>query len=110
MGAQSGADVSLSAVLAAAESQDAVPAVSRSLRLCLNRAAGITSQGRILQVDTKARFSASGSALPRFSARRSIPAQAFPLKKNRGGIKPVSSTCDNEHAAASLGQAEELGI
>jgi len=48
--------------------------------------------------------------LPRFAARRRIPAQAFELKKNRGGIEPLLSTCDNEHTAASLGQAEILGI
>jgi len=53
---------------------------------------------------------AGGSAFPRFPARRSIPAHAFPLKKNRCGIEPVSSTCDNEHTSASLGQAEVLGV
>ena len=51
-----------------------------------------------------------GSDLPRFSARRSIPAHAVPLKKNRCGIEPFSSTCDNEHTAASLGHSEILGI
>jgi hypothetical protein len=59
---------------------------------------------------SSARRNASGSALPRFSARRRIPAHAFALKKNRDGIEPVSSTCDNEHTAASLGQAEILGV
>jgi hypothetical protein len=58
----------------------------------------------------KAASNASGSSFPRFSARRRIPAHAFELKKNRCGIEPVSSTCDNEHTAASLGQAEVLGI
>ena len=48
--------------------------------------------------------------MPRFSARRSIPAHAVPLKKNRCGIEPFSSTCDNEHTAASLGQGEKLGV
>lgn len=51
-----------------------------------------------------------GSDFPRFSARRSIPAHAVPLKKNLGGIEPFSSTCDNEHTAASLGQGEKLGV
>lgn len=60
--------------------------------------------------DSSAFCSAGGRTFPRFSARRRIPAQAFELKKNRCGIKPVSSTCDNEHTAASLGQAEILGI
>ena len=38
---------------------------------------------------------ASGSALWRFVARRNIPAHAVELKKYRGGIEVVSSTCDN---------------
>ena len=54
--------------------------------------------------------SANGRVLPLASARRSIPAQAFALKKYLGGIESVSSTCDNEHTAASLGQAEILGV
>ncbi len=33
-----------------------------------------------------------GSDLPRFSARRRIPTQALPLKKNLGGIEPLSRT------------------
>ena len=53
---------------------------------------------------------AGGRVLPLFAARRSIPAQAFELKKNRCGIEPLSSTCDNEHTTASLGQSEELGV
>jgi hypothetical protein len=48
--------------------------------------------------------------LPRFSARRSIPAHAVELKKYRCGIEPRSSTCDNKHTAASLGHAEILGV
>ncbi len=59
---------------------------------------------------SSATCSAAGSDLPRFSARRSIPAHAFELKKNRCGIEPCSRTCDNEHTAASLGQSEILGI
>src|SRR5690606_23750024 len=43
-------------------------------------------------------------------SRRAIPASAFVLKKYRCGIEPLSSTCHNEHTAASLGQAEILGI
>jgi hypothetical protein len=53
---------------------------------------------------------AAGSVFPRFSARRSIPAHAVELKKYRCGIEPASSTCDNEHALASLGQSEMLGV
>ena len=52
----------------------------------------------------------SGNFLPLFSARRSIPAHALELKKNRCGIKVCSSTCDNEHTAASLGHSEILGV
>src|SRR5207253_7918829 len=51
-----------------------------------------------------------GRNLPRRAVRRSIPAQAFGLKKYRGGIEPRSSTCDKEHTTASLGHAEILGI
>jgi len=58
----------------------------------------------------KACLNCSGNALPRFSARRSIPAHAFALKKNLGGMDVVSSTCDNEHTAASLGQSEILSV
>lgn len=43
-------------------------------------------------------------------SRRAIPARAFSLKKYFEGIEPCSSTCDNEHTAASLGQAEILGV
>lgn len=58
----------------------------------------------------KAWCSCVGSSFPRFSARRSIPAHAVELKKNRRGIEPVSSTCDNEHTSASLGHSEILGV
>jgi len=52
----------------------------------------------------------SGSVLPRFSARRRIPAQASGLKKNRCGTGPVSKTSDNEHTLASLGHTEVLSV
>ncbi len=55
-------------------------------------------------------MSAGGSSFPCFSARRRIPTHAVELKKNRCGIEPVSSTCDNEHALASLGQSKMLGV
>ncbi|KIL98258.1 hypothetical protein CCC_01319 [Paramagnetospirillum magnetotacticum MS-1] len=48
--------------------------------------------------------------MPRFSARRMIPAHALALRKYRDGIGPVSRTCHNEHTAAALGQAEILGV
>ena len=52
----------------------------------------------------------SGNFFPRFAARRSIPAQAFPLKKYRHGTAPVSKMSDNEDATASLGHSEELSV
>jgi hypothetical protein len=51
-----------------------------------------------------------GKTFPLLAARRSIPAHAFALKKYFAGIEPDSSTCDNEHTAASLGQSEILGF
>jgi len=52
----------------------------------------------------------SGNFFPRFAARRSIPAQAFALKKYRRGTAPVSKMSDNEDATASLGHSEELSV
>ena len=49
-------------------------------------------------------------SFPRFAARRSIPAQAFALKKYRRGTPPVSKMSDNEDATASLGHSEELSV
>lgn len=54
--------------------------------------------------------STAGSCLPRFSARRSIPAEAFALKKYRCGTPPVSKMSDNEDATAPLGHSEELSV
>jgi hypothetical protein len=48
--------------------------------------------------------------LLRFAARRSIPAQAFGLKKYRRGTTPVSKISDNEDAAAALGHSEVLSV
>jgi hypothetical protein len=53
---------------------------------------------------------ALGNFFPRFSARRSIPAHAVGLKKNLGGMEVCSSTCDNEHTLASLGESEVLSV
>jgi hypothetical protein len=71
---------------------------------------GISSSLDTSATACKARRSCVGSSLPRFSARRRIPAHAVELKKNRCGIEPCSSTCDNEHTAASLGHSEKLGV
>ena len=48
--------------------------------------------------------------MPRFAARRRIPAQARGLKKYRCGTAPVSKVSDNEHTAASLGHSEVLSV
>lgn len=58
----------------------------------------------------KAWCSCVGKSLPRFSARRRIPAHAVELKKYRCGIEPFSSTSDKDDTAASLGQGEKLGV
>ena len=44
----------------------------------------------------------SGNVLPRRSARRRIPAQAFALKQYRNWWPPVSKISDNEHTLPSL--------
>ena len=54
--------------------------------------------------------SACGNALPRASARRRIPAQAFALKKYRCGTSPVSKTSDNEHTVASLWDGAPVAV
>lgn len=60
---------------------------------------------------SSARFKASGNARPLRAARARIPAQARALKKYRCGTLPGStSTADNEHALASLGQSEVLSV
>jgi hypothetical protein len=58
----------------------------------------------------KARCSGMGKTFPRFSARRRIPAHAVELKKYCWGIEPLTSTCDNEHTTAPLGESMILGI
>ena len=75
----------------------------------LNHAA-ITVEVRPKATASKAASRDGGSDFPRFSARRKIPAHAIELKKYRDGIKPCSSTCDNEHTSASLGHSEILGV
>lgn len=51
-----------------------------------------------------------GNSLPRFAARRRIPAQARGLKKYRRGTTPVSKIADNEHTLAPLCQSEVLSV
>jgi hypothetical protein len=57
----------------------------------------------------KACRNVSGKLRPRFSARLSIPAAAFALKKYFGGAS-VSKMSDNEDAAAALGDSEMLSV
>lgn len=59
---------------------------------------------------SNAASSSSGKAFPLLSARLMIPAQAFALKKYRGGTSPVSSVDDKEHTFAALGHTEELSV
>jgi len=59
---------------------------------------------------SKALRNVSGNSRPLVPDRRNIPSHAFALKKNRCGIEPVSSTCDNEDSTASLGHSEILSI
>jgi hypothetical protein len=51
----------------------------------------------------------AGNFFPLAAARRKIPAHAIKLKEYFCGAD-LSSTCDNEHTLASLGQAEILGV
>jgi hypothetical protein len=53
---------------------------------------------------------ASGSARPRFAARRKIPAAALGLKQYLDRCGPVSKTSGKEDAAAPLGDSEPLSI
>ena len=48
--------------------------------------------------------------MPRFSARRRIPAQALALKKYRCGTSPVSKTSDNEHTLPSLWDGTPVAV
>jgi hypothetical protein len=61
---------------------------------------------------TSARASAkrTGNVLPRFAARRRIPAHAFGLKKYRSGSGSGSKVSDKEHTLASLCHSLELSI
>jgi hypothetical protein len=58
---------------------------------------------------SNARSNIGGSSLPLLAARRRIPAQAVELKKNLFGADG-SSTCHNEHTAASLGHSKPLSV
>ena len=58
----------------------------------------------------KAFFRLAGNSRPRLSARRRIPAHAFGLKEYFAGTPDVSTTSDNEHAAASLWNSEVLSV
>ena len=59
----------------------------------------------------KASSSIGGSAFPRRSARRRIPAHAFWLKKNRCGTAEVSiRMSDNEDTLPSLGDGTRVAV
>jgi len=59
---------------------------------------------------SSARFNCAGIFRPRFSARLKMPAQAFGLKKYRGGTCPASKTSHNEHATTLLGDSEAASV
>jgi hypothetical protein len=61
--------------------------------------------------DLKASSSIGGSAFPRRSARRRIPAHAFGLKKNRCGTAEVSTRMsDNEDTLPSLWDGTRVSV
>src|SRR5690606_33226901 len=59
---------------------------------------------------SNANRSASGSFLPRRSARLRIPRQARAVKKNRCGTSPVSKISDKEDSTTTLGNSVELSV
>ena len=73
-------------------------------------ASGIAGAFNTPATACKAWSNAVGNVLPRFSARRSIPAHAFGLKKYWGSISPVSKICESEHATAPLRHSEPLRV
>jgi len=95
-GGQAGSDVDWSGGVAATK---ALPDQSDDGVL----SSGFSTVGDSATTADKAPCNIVGSALPRFSARRRMPAQAFGLKKYRGGRSPVSKISDNEHTASPLG-------
>jgi hypothetical protein len=74
---------------------------------------GVSIGAGLLSVAAAARRASckrGGNSLPRFAARRRIPAQALALKKYRCGTSPVSKMSDNEQALAPLGNPEVLSV
>jgi hypothetical protein len=63
----------------------------------------------LLTTSSSARTNCSGNDLFLFRARLKIPSQARALKKYLCGTS-VSSTCDNEHSTAALGDSEILAV
>src|SRR4030095_10530624 len=59
---------------------------------------------------SRASRSAGGSALPRLSARRSIPKLALALRKYRCGTGTASKMSDNEHTPSSLGNCSGKAV
>lgn len=82
-------------------------AVALSLSLCGHERHALDVAGPATA--SRAAAKGSGNVLPRRCDRRRIPCAAFALKKYRGSAW-VSSTCDKEHATASLGHSEVLRV
>lgn len=114
LGGERGSALDRSVQAVAAECRDAAEHAHRWAFVALAVHAAVRSELFAEDVfasalERRAERSCSGNVLPLASARRSIPAQAFSLKKYLGGIESVSSTCDNEHTTASLGQFRNIG-
>ena len=61
--------------------------------------------------DSSACCNCAGNALPRFAARRRIPAAAFQLKKYFRRCGPgLSKLSDKEHTTATLGHSVVLSV
>jgi hypothetical protein len=72
----------------------------------------VTGLGLVVVCATRSNATASegGNRLPRFSARRRIPAQALWLKEYLSRCSPVSKMSDNDDATAPLGNSEPLSV
>jgi hypothetical protein len=68
------------------------------------------AKGWLSAIRINADRSGSGITLPRFSARFNSPLHAVELKEYLPNVNVCSSTCDNKHTLAPLGQSEVLSV
>src|SRR5262252_3861353 len=66
----------------------------------------VAQHGEVEASASSAVIKRGGKVLPRFSARRRMPAAALADSQYRLGTGLVSKTADNEHATATLGHSE----